>query len=227
VPRGFEKLPHPEDYDRRLAEVVRARHRSVPSSKLARRLFDKTTTPQEQSSPLEFLGVSPARPGPTSFGFQIALSSHGTLDRERIAASWRRAAPDPATSTTIRGLRVAGLTVCRAHGALFLADWVGNRDVLITQETAAGQAVQEAPAVVCWQVERQRRPSARSAPRLIPTQDTSVLQVFSASWCIRMSAPPVSLPALPPTAETNSNPLASTAAQHGVCSSRLPGLSSR
>ena len=76
LPRGFEDLPPPYDYDRRVAEAGGAHTERFHQFDA---LFDQHH-PHEPHHHLAFLAVSPARQG-TGLGSRLLEHHHATLDR--------------------------------------------------------------------------------------------------------------------------------------------------
>ncbi len=118
VPRGFEKLPPPEDYDRRLAEACGPA--TVRFQQLDE-LFD-THHPQEPHHHLEFLGVSPARQG-TGLGSRLLEHHHATLDRERIAGFLEASSTGSRDLYQRKGYELLGEPYAVPSGALFWPMW--------------------------------------------------------------------------------------------------------
>lgn len=118
VPRGFEDLPPPDDYDRRLAEVCgpatqRFQHLDA--------LFD-ANHPHEPHHHLAFLGVSPDRQG-RGLGSMLLEHHLETLDRDQIASFLEASSPSSRDLYARKGYEPLGDPYAVPNGALFWPMW--------------------------------------------------------------------------------------------------------
>jgi GNAT superfamily N-acetyltransferase len=130
VPRDFEKLPPPDDYDRRLAEAC------GPATERARHLDElfEAHHPHEPHHHLAFLAVRGDRQG-KGLGSMLLDHHHATLDRNHIAAFLEASSPGSRDLYRRKGYQALGEPYAVPNGALFWPMWrVPHKDDL-NQET--------------------------------------------------------------------------------------------